>query len=71
MFRLSYPAIIRELIIVDNKELVASYGMVITQMLQFVLFAICRFKNHVSQNIINILYMLFYDTWFLHAPISL
>jgi hypothetical protein len=36
MFRLSYPAIIRELIVVDNKQLVTSHTMVIIHMLQFV-----------------------------------
>jgi hypothetical protein len=40
MFRLSYPAIVRELIIVDNKHLVTSHSMVITHVLQFVFFVI-------------------------------
>jgi hypothetical protein len=43
MFRMSYPAIIRELIVVNNKQLVASHTMVIIHMLQF-LCRVCRFK---------------------------
>jgi hypothetical protein len=43
MFRLSYPPIIRELVLVDNTQLVANHRMVIIHMLQFVYY-ICGFK---------------------------
>jgi hypothetical protein len=40
MFRLSYSAIIRPLIISDNNNLVASHRMVVLHTLQFVCFVI-------------------------------
>jgi hypothetical protein len=40
MFQLSYPAIIRELIDVDIKQLVASHRVAIIHKLQFVFFVI-------------------------------
>jgi hypothetical protein len=43
MFRLNYPVIIRELIVVDNEQLVASHRMVLIYMLQSVCY-VCRFK---------------------------
>jgi hypothetical protein len=39
-FRLSYPVVIRESIIVDNKQLSVSHRMVIIRMLQFAFFFI-------------------------------
>jgi hypothetical protein len=47
MFRLRYPAIIRELIIVHNQQLVASHTMAVTHMLQFIYVCyidLCSFK---------------------------
>jgi hypothetical protein len=43
MFRLSYPAIIRELVIVDNKQLMGSHRMVNIHILQLLCYT-CRFK---------------------------